>query len=48
MDVALERADGSIVGVEVKPAAAVVSAGFRSLAYLRDKLASRFVRGVVL
>jgi predicted AAA+ superfamily ATPase len=48
VDVVLERADGSIVGLEVKSAATVVSADFRSLAYLRDKLGSRFVRGVVL
>jgi predicted AAA+ superfamily ATPase len=48
VDVVLGRADGSIVGLEVKSAATVVSADFRSLAYLRDKLGSRFVRGVVL
>jgi predicted AAA+ superfamily ATPase len=48
VDVVLERADGSIVGIEVKAAATVVSADFRGLAYLRDKLGGRFVRGVVL
>jgi predicted AAA+ superfamily ATPase len=48
VDIVLERADGSIVGVEVKLAATVTRADFRALAYLRDKLGSRFLRGVVL
>jgi predicted AAA+ superfamily ATPase len=48
IDVVLERADGSIVGVEVKWAATVTGADFRALAYLRDKLGRRFLRGAVL
>lgn len=48
VDVVIERADGSIVGVEVKSAATAASGDFRGLAYLREKLGPRFVRGVVL
>ena len=48
VDVVLERADGSIVGIEVKAAATAVSGDFRSLAYIRDRLGSRFVLGALL
>lgn len=48
VDVLLERADGTIVGVEVKAAATARSADFRSLSYLREKLGDRFRCGVLL
>ena len=48
VDVVMERADGSLVGVEVKSGATVTAADLRGLAHLRDTLGRRFVGGVVL
>jgi hypothetical protein len=48
VDVIMERADGSIIGIEVKSAATVDSRDFRTLAYLRDKVGLLFRSGVVL
>jgi hypothetical protein len=48
VDVITERADGSIIGIEVKSAATVDSRDFRTLAYLRDKVGLLFRSGVVL
>ena len=44
----MERADGSLAGVEVKSGASVTAADLRGLAHLRDTLGRRFVGGVVL
>ena len=48
IDAILEHPDGRIVGIEVKSGATVRHDDFRSLAYLRDKLGPRFVKGIVL
>lgn len=48
VDVVLERADGDIVGVEVKAAATVTPSDFRSLNQLREKSGPRFRNGIVL
>lgn len=48
IDVVLERADGDVVGVEVKSAASVGPRDFRGLAHLRDRLGAAFATGVVL
>jgi predicted AAA+ superfamily ATPase len=48
VDVVLERADGDLIGLEVKARATVTSSDFRSLSYLRDKNGSRFRLGSVL
>jgi uncharacterized protein len=48
IDTILERADGSIVGVEMKAGATLGSSDFRSLAFLRDKVGGRFRCGAVL
>lgn len=48
VDVVMERHDGDVVGVEVKASATPSSRDFTGLAYLRDKLGSRFKTGVVL
>ena len=48
VDIVLERADGTVAGVEVKAAATVVSSDFASLRYLRDRLGETFRSGVVL
>lgn len=47
VDVILERADGAVVGIEVKAAATAASGDFKALAYLRDKLGGRFLLGAV-
>ena len=48
VDVLLEKADGSVAGVEVNAGATVSSSDFSALLDLRDQLGSRFKAGVVL
>jgi predicted AAA+ superfamily ATPase len=48
IDAILERPDGSIVAVDVKSSASIATSDLRALAYLRDRLGDRFVRGVVM
>lgn len=48
VDVVLERADGDLIGLEVKAKASVSLSDFRSLSYLRDKNGSRFRLGIIL
>jgi predicted AAA+ superfamily ATPase len=47
-DVVLERADGSVAGVEVKATVTVGTSDFTALQELRDQLGKRFRAGVVL
>jgi hypothetical protein len=48
VDVLMEARDGRVVGAEVKASGSVDARDFRHLSYLRDRLGSRFVAGVVL
>ena len=48
VDLVLETGDGRVVGVEVKAAASVNANDTRHLVTLRDKLGSRFMRGILL
>lgn len=48
VDVVLERADGSVAGVEIKTGATVTASAFAALQALRDRLGKRFHAGVVL
>jgi uncharacterized protein len=48
VDLIIEFDDGSIAGIEVKAASRITGADTRGLRYLRDRLGSRFVGGVVL
>jgi uncharacterized protein len=48
VDVVLEQADGSVVGVEIKSSAAVTTSDFAALQALRDQRGKRFHAGVVL
>lgn len=48
VDWVIERANGSIVGIEVKAAATVTAADFRGLHVLREAAGKRFSRGIVL
>jgi predicted AAA+ superfamily ATPase len=48
VDVLLEKADGSVAGVEVKASATVGAADFVPLQELREQLGKRFRAGVVL
>ena len=48
VDVLLEKADGTVAGVEVKAGATVGTADFAGLQDLRDQLGERFRAGVVL
>lgn len=48
VDVILERSDGRICGLEIKATASPGRSDARHLAWLRDELGDRFVRGVVL
>ncbi len=48
MDVLLEKANGSVAGVEVKASATVAASDFAALRELRDQLGKRFRAGVVL
>ncbi len=48
VDLVVEAADGRIAGIECKAAQSVRSQDFRGLAWLRDRVGSAFVQGVVL
>jgi predicted AAA+ superfamily ATPase len=48
VDIVLERADGRVVGVEVKAGVSLGAADFRGLRMLAEAAGPRFVRGVVL
>lgn len=48
VDIVMERNDGSVVGVEVKPAASINRRDFRGLTHLRNKLGDRFKAGALL
>ncbi|MGN6425584.1 MAG: ATP-binding protein [Leifsonia sp.] len=48
VDIVIEFADGSIVGLEVKSGSSFTSGHFSGLRYLRDKLGDRFLAGIVL
>ena len=48
VDVVLEKADGSVAGVEVKASATVGTSDFGALQELRDELGKKFVAGIVL
>lgn len=48
VDLVLEHRDGSVTAIEVKSAATVRSNDFRGLAYLRNKIGSRFKAGALL
>ncbi|HWA55377.1 MAG TPA: ATP-binding protein [Solirubrobacterales bacterium] len=48
VDILIERADGSVCGVEVKLGATAHSRDFSALRHLQDKLGPRFKLGVVL
>jgi hypothetical protein len=48
VDVILERADGTVAGVEVKASSTVSPADFAALRTLRDQLGQRFAAGIVL
>lgn len=48
VDLVLERADGDIVGIEVKASASVGANDFKGLRALADMAGQRFVRGIVL
>jgi len=48
VDIVLERADGSVAGIEIKAGVTVGAADFAALQALRDHLGKRFRAGVVL
>lgn len=48
IDFIMERRDGRVVGLEVKPAATVANSDFRHLRWLADRLGDRLVGGYVL
>lgn len=48
VDVVLERADGRICGIEIKASSAPGRSAAAHLAWVRDELGDRFVRGIVL
>jgi predicted AAA+ superfamily ATPase len=48
VDAVLERADGTVAGIEVKASATAGQADFAALRALRDQLGRRFRAGVVL
>jgi predicted AAA+ superfamily ATPase len=48
VDLVIERADGRVIGVEVKSATSINGADARGLTFLRDRLRDRFQIGVVL
>lgn len=47
VDVIIERADGSVIAVEIKSATTVNRADARGLRFLRDRLGDRFIAGIV-
>jgi hypothetical protein len=48
IDLLAEFAAGRVIGIEVKASAAPVAKDARHLAWLKDELGERFIRGVVL
>jgi hypothetical protein len=48
VDIIVETPDGRVAGVKVKAAIDVDPRDFRHLAYLRDRLGTRFTNGIVL
>ena len=48
VDLVLSTPDGRVAAIEVKAAIDVDERDFHGLAYLRDRLGSRFVNGVVV
>ena len=48
VDVLLEKADGTVAGVEVKASATVGPTDFTALQKLRDQLGKKFIAGIVL
>ena len=48
VDLVIERADGQVVSIEVKSATTVNPADARGLRFLRDRLGSRFLCGLLL
>src|SRR5690625_260875 len=48
IDMLLERADGTVAGVEIKATASPTAAFFKTMRELRDELGDRFRRGVLL
>lgn len=48
VDIVVERPDGGIVGFEVKSATMVTTRDAAGLRFLRDRLGSRFLNGIVL
>lgn len=48
VDIILEHRDGRVAGIEVKAGASLGAKAFKGLAELRDRLGSRFARGIVL
>lgn len=48
MDVVMERGGRQMVGIEIKAAASVTTAGFKGLCKLKETVVGRFVAGVVL
>jgi predicted AAA+ superfamily ATPase len=48
VDVVLEKADGSVAGLEIKAGATVGANDFAALRGLRDQLGTRFIAGIVL
>ena len=48
VDMVLEHADGTVVGIEVKSAETVRGEDFRGLCHLANRLGDRFRTGIVL
>ncbi len=48
VDIVLEHPDGRVVGIEVKASSTVGAKDFRGLTFLRERLGTRFHRGIVL
>ena len=48
VDIIAELNDGRVIGIEVKGASRLGSEDFKGLSYLREKLGSQFIQGVVL
>jgi uncharacterized protein len=48
VDIIVEAPDGRVAGIEVKAAIDVAPRDFRCLAYLRDRLGTRFTNGIIL
>ncbi|MGH3904937.1 MAG: hypothetical protein ACRDTE_12210 [Pseudonocardiaceae bacterium] len=48
MDLVIELADGRVIGIEIKAAAAPTRIDGKHLTWLRDNLGDRFLTGLVL